>query len=98
LIFLIKTSAKTALAGGVVVFGTGLNLMDQLAYILAKNIDLANQASSLVICFIRKVMEMLGMNKALEAADMTREFIRSILVRLQNKIYSHVRPALLTKI
>lgn len=75
-------------------FATSFTLMDQLAYILKKGIDLSSQVSSLVIHLMRKIMEILGMRRTLEAADLTRDFIRWTLLRLQTKVNEFSKQAL----
>lgn len=74
--------------------GTSFTLMDQLAYVLKKGVDLSESVSSLVLHLIRKVMEILGMKKVLKAADVTREFIRNIFLRLQAKANEYAKAAL----
>jgi|SRR5690554_4526163 len=66
--------------------GTSFTLMDRLAYILCKGIDLSKNISSLVVSFIRKIMEILGMRRTLQAVDLTKDFIRSALLTLQGRI------------
>lgn len=74
--------------------GTSFTLMDQLAYVLKKGIDISENVSSLVLQLIRKIMEILGMKRVLKAADMTRDFIRNIFMRLQAKANEYAKAAL----
>lgn len=74
--------------------GTSFTLMDQLAYVLKKSIDISENVSSLVLHLIRKIMEILGMRLTLKAADLTREFIRNIFLRLQAKANAYAKSAL----
>ncbi len=67
------------------VAGTTLTLMDQLAIILKKGIDIAETVSSWVLLLIRKIMQLLGYGHVVEVADLTREFILSVLTKLQHK-------------
>lgn len=76
------------------VMGTTFTLMDQLAYVLKKGIDISEGVSSLVMHLIRKIMEILGMKRALKTADLTREFIRNIFMRLQAKANEYAKAAL----
>lgn len=73
---------------------SSLTLMDQLAYILKKGIDISENVSSLVMHLIRKIMEILGIRPVLKASDMTREFIRNILLRLHAKANEYAKAAL----
>ena len=75
-------------------FGTSFTLMDQLAYVLKKGIDVSENVSSLVLNLIKKMMEILGMKKVLKAAELTREFIRSIFLKLQQKVNDFTQAAL----
>lgn len=75
-------------------FTSSFTLMDQLAYILKKGIDISAQMSSLVLQLIRKIMEILGMKRALEAADLTRDFIRGLLLKLQAFVNKYGQQAL----
>ncbi|MCW8193357.1 lipase family protein [Proteobacteria bacterium 005FR1] len=75
-------------------FSTTFTLMDQLAFILRKGIALSENVSSLILLLIRKILHILGMTKALEATDLTREFIRSVLLRLHARVSELSRAAL----
>lgn len=74
--------------------GTSFTLLDQLAYVLQKGVDLSENVSSLVLQLIRKIMEVLGMKKVLKSADLTRAFIRDIFMRLQAKANEYAKAAL----
>lgn len=74
--------------------GSAFTLMDQLAYVLKKGIDISESVSSLVVNLIRRIMEILGLRRALKAADLSREFIRNIFLRLQAKANEYVKAAL----
>ncbi len=77
-----------------VVSGSTFTLMDRLSYILAKGIDISESLSGLVLGLIVKIMKMLGLNKALTKADMTRGFIRSVFERLNQRIQAYCRRVL----
>lgn len=76
------------------VMGTSFTLMDQLAYVLNKGIDISENVSSLVVQLFRKIMSILGMNRTLKAADLTRKFIRDIFMRLHAKANEYAKAAL----
>jgi triacylglycerol lipase len=78
-------------------FTTSFTLMDQLAYVLNKGIDLSEAMSTITLDLIRKIMSLLGMQKALKAADLTRDFIRHILLSLQRKV-NEFTQAVLSKV
>jgi len=74
--------------------GTAFTVMDQLAYVLKKGIDLSENISSMILHLIRKIMEILGMKRTVKAAELTRDFIRNILMRLQAKANEYAKAAL----
>jgi len=74
--------------------GTSFTLMDQLAYVLKKGIDISENVSSLILHLIRKIMEILGMKRTLKAVDLSREFIRNVFLQLQAKTNNYARAAL----
>ena len=69
-------------------------VMDHLAYVLAKGINLAEKLSKWVKYFIRKVMEVLGLKPSPHETIFSKNFIRDILGRLERKIYQSVDSAL----
>jgi len=75
-------------------FSTSFTLMDQLAYILRKGVDLSDTTSSWVMHLIRRIMQVLGMRHLIKMADLTREFIKTILIYLQNRINQYTRSVL----
>jgi len=76
------------------VFTTSFTLMDQLSYILQKGIDISKTTSSWVKHLMRKIMQVLGMNRTLEGIELTQHFIRSILLQLQTRIYQYTQSVL----
>ncbi len=68
--------------------------MDQLAYTLNKGINLAENVSSVVVDLIRKIMALLGMKKVLNVADLTRDFIRHILLSLHRRLNEFTQSVL----
>ena len=78
--------------------GAGLTgsftLLDQLAYILRKGIDLTKHLSTLVLSLLRKIAELLGMRKTIEAADATLAFIRNLFERLHRKVSEQAQKIL----
>ncbi|MEO0972867.1 MAG: lipase family protein [Pseudomonadota bacterium] len=75
-------------------FAASFTLIDQLAFILQKGVDLASSVSSWVRHLIRKIMQVLGLGKVLEGADITRLFLRNILMTLQQRVSHMSRTAL----
>lgn len=69
-------------------------VMDHLAYVLAKGINLAEKLSRWVKYFLRKVMEVLGLRPSPNETIFSKNFIRDLLNRLERKIYQAVDSAL----
>ena len=66
-----------------------------VAYILAKGINLAESISIWVILFIKKIMQVLGMKTVSDKLELTQNFIRSILHRLQRAVNIASQQALM---
>lgn len=84
-------SIGVALTG---VTSCSFTLMDRLAYVLKKGIDLSKNISDLVLSLIRKMMKILGMNAAIERVDATYAFIRSIFRKLSQRISAYCQQVL----
>ena len=69
-------------------------IADKLAYLLAKGIDLAENISSWVVHFMRKVMEALHMKVVKNKNELTRSLIRSVLLTMMEKANKEARNAL----
>jgi len=97
LVFVLKKclgAAHTAIVG---LTGAGITLIDKLAYILAKGINLAENISYWVLLFIKKIMQVLGMPVISDSIQLTQNFIRTIMARLQREVSIASQKALLTK-
>ena len=71
-----------------------LTIMDQLAYIISTSVNLAETISSWVIFLMRKIMRLLGHQHIVDSADMTHEFVRGILRKLQQRVNQIAQSAL----
>ncbi|NQZ25297.1 MAG: lipase family protein [Colwellia sp.] len=69
-------------------------VLDHLAYVLAKGINLAEKLSRWVKYFIHKVMEVLGLKPSPHETIFSKSFIRDLLGRLERKVYQSVDSAL----
>lgn len=83
--------AALTLQAGFVSFFT---LADKIAWILHKGIDLAGQFSSWVYSLMRKIMQVLGMAVAKTAEELTQSLMRTVLMRLMEKVTSEAQRAL----
>lgn len=88
-------AAHTALLG---IVGGGITLVDKLAFILAKGINLAEDISYWVLLFIKKLMSVLGMPVISDKLELTQNFIRSIMLRLQREVTIASQQALMKTI
>ena len=69
-------------------------VLDHLAYVLAKGIDLVEKLSRWVKFFIQKVMEVLGLKASPHETIFSKSFIKNLLERLERKVYQSVDSAL----
>lgn len=94
LIYVLKKIGLTfvsALQGGFMGVST---LADKLAYILDKGINLADNISYWVVRFMRRIMQALGMKVAKTKEELTKNVIRTALLRLTRKNYDNAQRAL----
>jgi hypothetical protein len=94
LLFVLKNCMNGSAFGISQTFSSTYTLMDKLAYVLETGVNLVNDVSSWVLFLMRKIMEILGLGKVLDAADLSREFIQRLLMRLQERINQYVQGAL----
>ena len=73
---------------------TSFTLFDQLAYILTAGVNLAENISLWVVFLMRKILRLLGYQDIVDAADLTRSFIRTIFLRLQQRVNQIAQNAL----
>jgi len=72
---------------------TGSTLMDKIAYILHRGLDLAAEVSMWVIHFMRRIMQALGMKTADSKEQLTKEVMRAALQRLMRNAYEAAASA-----
>ncbi len=76
-------------------FTSAFTLMDQIAYILNKGIDLSKSISTWVVQLLNKIMLMLGYSpNMVHGAQYTQMMIRSLFIELQNRLVNHANKAL----
>jgi len=75
-------------------FSTSFTLIDQLAYILNKGIDLASAVSDWVLYLIKKILQVIGMKDDVEMAELSVKFIRMVLQNLQMRVNRYAKDAL----
>lgn len=65
---------------------SAFTLMDRLAYLLNQGARFAEDLASWVLYLMRKIMTAIGLKRTVQAADLTHEFIRSVLLQLQQRV------------
>lgn len=73
---------------------SGFALIDGIAYVLKKGLGLLTAVSKLVLLFIKKLMELLGVVREVEAELFSKAFIRELLMRLHQKVAIEAEKAL----
>lgn len=73
---------------------SSLSLADKIAWILRKGIDLTVDAGVWVLSLMRKIMLALGMTVAKTVAELTQQFMRSILLRLMRRMGDEAQRAI----
>lgn len=73
---------------------SSLSLADKIAWILRKGIDLTLDAGIWVLNLMRKIMLALGMKVAKTVAELTEQFMRSILLRLMRRMSDEAQRAI----
>lgn len=71
-----------------------LSLVDKIAWILHKGIDLTIDAGKWVLMLMRKMMQLLHMKVVDTAKELTRALMRAVLERIMGKITQEARNAL----
>ena len=75
-------------------FATGFTLMDKLAYILNKGIDLAKSLTSWVMRLIYKMMSFIGLKPIADKSEATQEFVKSVFIQVSEKVNGQVKTTL----
>lgn len=73
---------------------TQLTLLDSIAVILDKGIKLADTVSRWVLYLVRKILMLIGRPEVVESADISRTYLRHILMELQHKVNALVQRVL----
>lgn len=92
--FVLRTCFKAASGLFKSLVGTGFTLMDKLAYLLSRQDLIIGNTSDLVVLLISKMMQAIGWVKKIKKEDLNREFIRNVLLRLQQRANDYATQAL----
>lgn len=75
-------------------FTTSFTLMDSIACILKKGVNLVETVSVWVVYLIRKILILLGQRPSVEAANLTQQYMRAVLLQLQQRANHIAKQAL----
>lgn len=75
-------------------FSTTFTLMDKIAYLMHRGIELAGEASQWVLFLVKKILKILGMADNVEMIDLNLWFLRSVFERLMHRVNMYVKDAL----
>ncbi|WP_347331324.1 lipase family protein [Marinimicrobium locisalis] len=73
---------------------TQLTILDSIAVMLEKGVSLTETVSRWVLYLVRKILVLLGRPDIVEGADITRAFLRQVLLDLQQRVNTMVRRVL----
>lgn len=73
---------------------TQLTILDTIALMLEKGVSLTETVSRWVVYLVRKILMLIGRPDIVDSADVSRTYLRQILIELQQKINTLVRKVL----
>jgi len=92
--FVLEKAFKGALWVISTTFSTTFTLLDKLAYMLHKGVELAGEASMWVVYLVRKILRIIGGQDKVEKENLTLGFLRYVFQRLMNRVNQYVKDAL----
>lgn len=76
------------------VITSSLSLLDGMAYVLINGLKLAATAATWILLFVKKLLEILGVVKDVEADLLSKDFLRELLTSLHRKVSIEAQKAL----
>lgn len=76
------------------VITSSLSLLDGMAYILKKGLKMVASVAKWVVLFVKKLLEILGVVKDVEADLWSKDFLYELLTRLHEKVAQEAQKAL----
>jgi triacylglycerol lipase len=73
---------------------SGFTILDSIAYILSKGVNVAESVSSWVVFLVRKILVLLGQQPHVDAAELTHQYLRLVLMQLQQRANIVAKQAL----
>lgn len=92
--YVVNKCVTAAGIGLTVAFSSGFTIMDRLAYILRRGIDLSANLTSLVMRLIRKILSLLGLRPVVDKTEATQQFVSGLFARLADRVNGQVKSAL----
>lgn len=93
LIYVLKKVIGVVVKGIFYTAMTGFTLVDTIAYMLMKGIDLIKGVSQWVVWLMQKIMQVLGRKVPKSKDELSREIIRESLTRVMEKVEEEARKA-----
>jgi len=75
-------------------FSTTFTLMDKIAYLMRRGVELAGEASNWVLLLVKKILKILGAVDNVEMVDLSLWFLRSVFERLMHRVNQYVKDAM----
>ena len=75
-------------------FSTTFTLMDKIAYLMHRGIEMAGEASRWVLMLVKKILKILGLADNVDMIDLNLWFLRSVFERLMHRVNHFVKDAL----
>lgn len=92
--YVVNKCVTAAGMGLTMAFSSGFTIMDRLAYILRKGIDLSANLTSLVMRLIRKILSLLGLRPVVDKSEASQQFVSGLFARLADRVNGQVKSAL----
>lgn len=73
---------------------TYFTLMDQLAMVLQRGMELLSGGVSLVVLLVKKIMQFLGLKNLPDSLNVTQDFLRNLLLKLSARVNDISKQAL----
>lgn len=75
-------------------FSTTFTLLDKIAYMLHKGVEMSGDASMWVVYLIRKIIRILGGSEKIEKENLSLTFLRYVFQRLMQRVNQYVKDAM----
>lgn len=94
IVWVLNKCASAGMSAIKTTFVNTFTLMDKIAYILGKSVEMFEDLSIWVVRLIQKMVYMLGQAHKIERSTLSRDYIREVLLSMQHKLHNLARNAL----